>query len=134
MIVVTVLGGGLTVGATLGIVLPRIEPLWLSRRAALTVQAYEGRTRTPIAAVGYQEPSLVFALGTDLKLLGSDEASRFFVAHPNALIWWVSSDHRDAFETAADSAGLRLREVAAVDGWNLVKGRKTRLVLFERGG
>ena len=53
--------------ATVG-VLPRLDRLWLSRAAAGLVAEHPPAAGMPLIAVGYNEPSLVFLLGTELHL------------------------------------------------------------------
>ncbi|MGH7091919.1 MAG: ArnT family glycosyltransferase, partial [Stellaceae bacterium] len=49
-------------------VVPGLNRLWLSRSAATLVAEHPPRAGEPLVAVGYDEPSLVFLLGTGLHL------------------------------------------------------------------
>ncbi len=63
--------------AAFSVVLPETNPLWVSRSAAELVAPYRVACAGPIAALGYGEPSLVFLLGTDTRLLqGWDDVTR----------------------------------------------------------
>ena len=46
-------------------VLPGLDRLWLSRSAAVLVAQHKPAAGTPLVAVGYSEPSLVFLLGDE---------------------------------------------------------------------
>ncbi|HBD07237.1 MAG TPA: glycosyl transferase, partial [Syntrophobacteraceae bacterium] len=60
--------------------------LWRSRTIAETMTHHLGSqiNTIPVAAAGYHEPSLVFLLGTDTKLLSADMAACYLQAHPQA--------------------------------------------------
>src|SRR5216684_3314784 len=49
-------------------VLPGLDRLWLSRAAAGLVASHPPAAGARLVSVGYSEPSLVFLLGTDLRL------------------------------------------------------------------
>jgi len=116
-----------TVPVLLGGVLPGLEPLWLTERAAGVAAASPG----PFAAVGYHEPSLVLRLGTDTRLIGPDEGARFLARHEDALLL-VADRERAAVEEAARATGISLRERAAFEGFHYTKGRWIRLAVVER--
>ena len=128
---VAILGSGLMLASTLGIVLPGIDPLWPSVRAARAVDDRSFPVKPPLAVVGYREPSLVFLLGGDVARLDAGEAARLLAAQPSALAW-IEDGQRAAFESASMREDVKLNEVATVDGWNISKGRRVRLHLFER--
>jgi 4-amino-4-deoxy-L-arabinose transferase-like glycosyltransferase len=128
---VAILGSGLMLASTLGVVLPGIDPLWPSVRAARAVDDRSFPAKPPLAVVGYREPSLVFLLGGDVSRLDPGEAARLLATQPSALAW-VDDAQRTAFESASTREDVKVNEVAAVDGWNISKGRRLRLHLFER--
>jgi len=128
---IAILGSGLMLASTLGVVLPGIEPLWPTVRAARAVAERTTSTKRPLAVVGYREPSLVFLLGGGVARLDAAEAARFLVTKPGALAW-IDSSRRAEFESASTRQGLGVDEIATVDGWNVSKGRRIRLHLFER--
>jgi 4-amino-4-deoxy-L-arabinose transferase-like glycosyltransferase len=114
-------------------VLPDLGSVWLSRAASAAV-ARQPRGRDaarPIAAVGYQEPSLVFLAATDVALIEPQEAASFLRERTDGLVL-VSENQRAAFTRAAIDIGLSVHEVWAMDGINYSQGRRTRLSLFEQ--
>jgi 4-amino-4-deoxy-L-arabinose transferase-like glycosyltransferase len=126
---VALLGGGLALASVFGGLLPRIPSLWPSQRIAEAVAAPAppGSGR-PVAVVGYEEPSLVFLLGNEVATLGPAEAARFLAEHEDALVW-VREDLRGTVDAAS---GVPLHAIAVVDGWNISKGRRLRLILLAR--
>ena len=63
--------------------------------------------------------------------LDAGEAARLLATRPSALAW-VDDGQRAAFESASTREDVKVNEVAAVDGWNISKGRRVRLHLHER--
>jgi 4-amino-4-deoxy-L-arabinose transferase-like glycosyltransferase len=126
---VATIGSGVTLALALGVVLPSIESLWPTVRAARAVAERSATRPHPLAIVGYREPSLIFLLGGDVARLDADEAAWFVADKPNALVW-IEDGERRRFETAAHEAGVAVDVVAAVEGVNISKGRWVRLLLF----
>ena len=64
--ILSIAGQGLLVGA----LLPRLDLLWPSQRVVAALQAHDldptdGIVQGPVTVAGYDEPSLVFALGAE---------------------------------------------------------------------
>lgn len=128
----TCVGGALLfLPLLLGLVLPGIEPLWLSPRIAAAL-ASAGADR-PVSSVGYLEPSLVFLARRDVAPADPAEAARRLAATPAALVL-VTDARRAELEACARTAGLDLRATLVAEGWNYSKGRRTRVWLIERSG
>ncbi len=104
---------------------PRMEALALSPRMAEAVRLYAPCEDPTVASVGYHEPSAVFTLGTDLRLVGTTEAAALLAADPCAVVF-VPAERLDALEAAADGA---LRRLTRLRGWQLNGGDWTTLVL-----
>lgn len=114
-----------------GRLLPQAEAIWPSRAADRLVRASvtAGQPLPPVVATGYREPSLVFALGTDLHFAEPGP----LVARLKTLKDWraiVTDDKLAAFETAADAAGLARVRLSAVRRFNYSKGKWVTLILF----
>jgi 4-amino-4-deoxy-L-arabinose transferase-like glycosyltransferase len=102
-----------------GLVLPRLDPLWLSRSAAALV----GHPDEPVLSVGYSEPSLVFLLGTATRLVGTAQAAA--AGGGLALV----ADRDDAAFRAA--LGLRATPQGSVRGVDYSTGRWLVLTLYK---
>ncbi len=119
---------------TFAIVIPSLDALWLSRDASVAISAHRGERldQRPVAALGYSEPSLVFTEGGAIRLIAEPgQAVGFLTDHPDGLLL-VSSRRLEAFEQAARAAAIRVNFIWLVDGINYSKGRRERLILFER--
>jgi 4-amino-4-deoxy-L-arabinose transferase-like glycosyltransferase len=107
---------------------PRLDQLWISERLKVMVEAATHPGDAPPALAGYQEPSLVFALGKDV----------------------VLADGKGAAESSSKSGGLALVEdeamgdflarlaelqadatpVGNLSGFNYSRGRKVHVTLY----
>lgn len=121
-------------GVLLAGLLPRLQPLWLSQRTseALIRAGLHPRsalTAGPVAAAGYAEPSLVFALGTRTGLGGPEEAADAIAGGRPAV---VEAAELPAFLAALEARSVEARPVARVAGTNYSNGDPTVLTVFRR--
>jgi 4-amino-4-deoxy-L-arabinose transferase-like glycosyltransferase len=110
------------------VVLPRLDRLWLSRGAAGLVARHPPAAGTPLVAVGYSEPSLVFLLGTSLRLTTPQAAAETLAGGGEAL---VSSREDAVFRQAIGARGLRAQPVDSVAGLDYSNGQRMVLTLYE---
>jgi hypothetical protein len=118
--------------ALAGLLLPRLEPLWLSHRvekamAAARLLPRQGMATAPVAVAGYAEPSLVFALGTPTELDGADEAA---VAIADGRPAVVESREEPAFRRALAAVRAQAVPVAQVSGLDYSNGDKDTLRIY----
>ena len=114
------------VPAALG-VLPHLDRLWLSRAAAGLVARHPHAAGSPFVAVGYSEPSLVFLLGTDLRLTTPPGAAEALANGGEALV----GGRVDAmFRQALGARGLLAQPVGSVAGLDYSNGQRMVLTLY----
>jgi 4-amino-4-deoxy-L-arabinose transferase-like glycosyltransferase len=119
---------------TLGMILPNWNALWLSREAADAIARYNHKgSGTPLAAVGYHEPSLVFLTGGKVELVDRETLAAFMQRHPAGL-GLVTMDEHGGVARAAGALGFHTQVVWSGDGINYSKGRRMRLLLLARAG
>ena len=125
----------LVTGVLLGLVLPALEPVWISPRVVASLKAHWPDGRPPGAkfgSYGFHEPSLVFLAGTDTALpRTAAEAAAFLAADP-AHVLLVADRQRTRFEAEAARVSLVPRVVGEVSGFNYAGGRRVVLTLFGR--
>jgi 4-amino-4-deoxy-L-arabinose transferase-like glycosyltransferase len=141
-------------------ILPRLDELWLTRSVAALVSQETGGRDATVISVGYTEPSVAFTFGTQT-ILDADPARAIRELHrPGTLALvqdapvplpkllpvgdaaWARINqafsalpkhcHRQAFLDAAARAGMRVREVGSVDGWNYSRTKRMRVILYAR--
>ena len=111
-----------------GGVLPSLESMHLAPRIEAAVEELDGPVDS-IAAAGYHEPSMVFALGTDTLLFSAPEAALFLAEAPNGLAI-VERRARGGFIDAAVEAGIAVRLEGVVRGFNISRGATVELELY----
>jgi 4-amino-4-deoxy-L-arabinose transferase-like glycosyltransferase len=127
------LGLGIAGHAALAaLLLPRLEPLWLSHRteqamAAARLLPRQGMASAPVAVAGYAEPSLVFALGTPTELDGPDEAA---IAIADGRPAVVEGREEPAFQRALQAVGAQAQQVGEVKGLDYSNGDKDILRIY----
>jgi len=113
----------LTVGAG-----PRLTQIWMSERLAALVAKDENPNDPPPAIAGFQEPSLVFALGADVNLTDGAGAAKQGASQGGLAL--VDDFERPAF--LAHLAELQSDAVAVDDisGFNYSRGKKVHVTIY----
>ena len=107
---------------------PRLDRLWISERLKHTVDGLSRPSDAPPAIAGYQEPSLVFALGKDVVLAdgkGAAEAS----ARSGGLAL-VEDEARGDFLARLAELQADAKPVGEVSGMNYSRGRKVHVTVY----
>ena len=119
-------------GLTFAAALPAIPELWPSAGVRALVEAHRLPDAPPVAAVGFHEPSLVFALGTATTLTQAQGAARHLRERPDALA--LIEERREAkFRAALRELGVTAVSLGTVRGINLSKGKAVSLTLYRAG-
>ena len=113
----------LTVGAG-----PRLTQLWVSERLAALVARHDNPNDPPPAIAGFQEPSLVFALGADVNLTDGSGAAKQGADQGGLAL--VDDFQRPAF--LAHLAELQSDAVPVDDlsGFNYSRGKKVHITIY----
>lgn len=130
------LGSVLVVAPALALVLPRIDALWPTRSVVRLIESggqAESVTGRPWAAVGDHEPSLVFALGVETRLLGPVRAAEALAAGQVCGVI-VERGALKVFEDRARELELPLETIGAVRGVLISKGQRVELDVVKRAG
>ncbi|MGK7863457.1 ArnT family glycosyltransferase [Falsiroseomonas sp. E2-1-a4] len=115
----------------LGLVLPRLEAPWISPRLAEAVRiAAPGLPDDRFGVVGYHEPSLLFAMGGEIRLLRNAAAAVDFLAGEPGRLVAVGDRDLARFRTDAATSGLAVTEHGTVAGFNYSRGRRVTLTLY----
>jgi 4-amino-4-deoxy-L-arabinose transferase-like glycosyltransferase len=109
-------------------VLPGLDELWLSRAASGLVARHPPAKGAPLVTVGYNEPSLVFMLGTGLRLEAPNAAAAALGGGGEAL---VSSREDAMFRRELAVRGLVAQPLGSVPGIDYSNGRRLVLTLYD---
>jgi hypothetical protein len=128
--VAAAIGSGLYMAVLIGHVLPALDSLWLSRDAIAMIAKHRATAAgSAVAATGYAEPSLVFSLGTEVRLVEPEVAARFLAQSPDRLAL-VALREKPAFEQATAALGYRATPLDSVRGFNYSRGQWITLTLY----
>ncbi|WP_249138031.1 ArnT family glycosyltransferase [Phenylobacterium montanum] len=113
-------------------VLAQAGPFWLSQRiAAMLDQAHmnprEGLTPGPVTVVGYAEPSLVFALGTETELGDAGDGAEA-ISEGRPVVVEKRAEQGFIEELAADR--LKASPVAQTKGFDYSNGKSDTVILY----
>lgn len=119
--------------AMTGLLAPRLSALWMSQRAADRLakdhlDPRNGVTTGPVAVVGYAEPSLVFALGTETELDSPADAADSVADGQPAIV----ERRRDAaFRAALKAQRVPAQPVDEINGFDYSLGKPVDLVIWK---
>ncbi|GAB6058166.1 ArnT family glycosyltransferase [Desulfonatronum parangueonense] len=133
---VLLLGAVLVFPVILGKGLPELRGFWVSRTLQQTIEAL--RQEHPdlhgrIASTGFQEPSLVFLLGTNIRLINPIQAAHHLAEHPHGLAL-IESRRKAQFQDTLDEIGLAVEPLANVRGFNYSKGQWVTIGIYANAG
>ena len=125
--------GALFSAITFAAILPRLEQVMISRKAADLI-ARSGAAcpidKCAVTAVGFHEPSLVFQVGTGVKLAHSGaEAAEFLTKTPNS-VSLVEGRVEQEFHQRLTQLNFTAEALGKVDGLNYSNGKKVTLTLY----
>lgn len=117
--------------AVFGLAAPSLRSLKLSPRLAETVRAL-GCKDPAVMTVGYREPSLVFLVGTGLRMGADGAAAAAFMAEPGCRVAFVEQRSEAQFHAALAGAASQPRLVTHIEGFNLNGGKRLRIGVYVR--
>lgn len=119
----------LVVTPGVALVAPSLDRIWLSRDAAALVARDHIIPDAPVAVVGYDEPSLIFLLGTATKPLGAASAARY-IAETRGGVALVEARDDQAFRRALVALRRVPRALGRVSGLDYSNGKDMTLTLY----
>ena len=110
--------------------LPRLQTVWLSPRIAAAVENASRCPHKTLATVPYNEPSLVFLVGTDTKFVDVRGAAQHLLDDPACGLALVGVNESVEFLSLTAAAGMQPPEVARIRGVNYSYGKPVELILY----
>ena len=117
--------------AVYGIALPSMNTLFPSRTVAQALRDNACPQRD-VVAVGYQEPSLVFYVGSGVRFTDAASAAEF-LAGGRCRFALIDARMERSFAQRADAIGLRYAQGARIEGVNISVGKPVTIVVFQSG-
>ena len=118
--------------AVFGLIIPSLGQLFPSPTLARILRD-SGCTRPQAAAVGYQEPSLVFLAGTATRLADTLGAVEFLRGGECRFVFVEAREER-SFAQRAEALGLRYSAGPRIDAINISTGRPITIAIFRSVG
>jgi hypothetical protein len=122
----------LTAIATFGLIIPSLGQLFPSATLARILRE-SGCAQPEAAAVGYQEPSLVFLVGTATRLADTAGAAEF-LRGGDCRFAFVEAREERSFAQHAEALGVRYRAGPRIDAINISTGRPVTIAVFRSVG
>jgi 4-amino-4-deoxy-L-arabinose transferase-like glycosyltransferase len=122
----------LTAIATFGLIIPSLGQLFPSATLARILRE-SGCAQPEAAAVGYQEPSLVFLAGTATRLADTAGAAEF-LRGGDCRFAFVEAREERSFAQHAEALGVRYRAGPRIDAINISTGRPITIAVFRSVG
>ncbi len=116
----------LTVGTA-----PRLSELWVSERLARIAKALSLPDDPPIALAGYEEPSLVFLLGTDTRISNAEGAARASASQGGLVL--VEDQERQPFLDNLSALEAEAVPVGEASGLNYSRGKPVHITVYRVG-
>ncbi|MFG1179392.1 ArnT family glycosyltransferase [Xanthobacter versatilis] len=110
------------------VMLPQMRALWISERLA-QVAREEGCPAEKIASFPYQEPSLVFLVGTKINYILPDAAA-VLLKQGGCALAFIDTRFHTWFETKATEIGLKYHAVATLSGFTYNGGRQVAITVY----
>jgi len=110
------------------LLLPQMRAVWISERLA-AIAAESGCPAANIASVPYQEPSLVFLVGTQIKYIGP-EASADLLKQGGCALAFIDKRMQPRFERRAQALDLKYSALATVEGFTYNGGRPIAITVY----
>ena len=113
------------------VVLPGLRNIWLSPRIAAMVAAVKPCPDSVLASTSFSEPSLVFLVGKETRLIGATEAADLLARDRSCAMALVGSRDLATFQARLSADGIVARQLGRLDGVNYSTGRHLDLTLFK---
>ena len=123
-----IIAAGLLYSAITLVESPHLKALWVSNRLAAAIRHAARAGDPPPALAGFDEPSLLFELGTETKLTDGRGAARELAQTGG--IAGIEDHERPAFLRALSDDHARAVQVDEVGGLNYSRGRIVRIGIY----
>jgi len=111
--------------------LPNLTPMWLSPQVKQVFDEKKPCANSILAAGGYNEPSMVFLVGTQTRLGGGELVAAHLLSDPACAIGMVTTGREEAaFSAAMRATGREPVRVAELSGFNYSRGKKATLHFY----
>ena len=111
------------------VVVPSLKTIWVAPRLAAAIKRHAQCPHPQVASVGFEEPSLVFLVGTRTQLVDGNGAARF-LAGGGCRIALVTTNNEPAFIAELAGVSKRPELLEQIPGMNIGKVRKEDIGVY----
>ena len=113
------------------LILPNFTSLWTSKNIAFLLEKNDYiENKSSIAALGYNEPSLIFEVGTKLKVFNNIENLKINFRKYDYLL--IEKDYYMEFNEIVKDDYLSYYIITSVKGYNASKGKWVEVYLLKK--
>lgn len=113
------------------VLVPALQPEWLSYKIARTVQTLKPCKQSVLVSASYSEPSLVFLVGKETRLVNLEKTVAFLKHDPVCGLALVDQRDLERFQTRLDQAGISVDRLGTIQGLNYSTGKQMNLGLYK---
>jgi len=124
------IGAGITFSLLFGVIGPSLKPIWLSPAVKAAVDANRPCATSVLASSRFQEPSLVFLVGTNTVLTDVDGVAKHLAADPACALGLVAVQDEQKLNQVLAGQGKSAKRLTEIDGINYSSGDKVALGLY----
>jgi 4-amino-4-deoxy-L-arabinose transferase-like glycosyltransferase len=123
------ISGILMNGVVAARVVPNLKTVWVAPRLAAAIKRHAQCAQPQVASAGFEEPSLVFLVGTGTELVDGDGAARF-LAEGGCRIALVTTSNEPAFSAKLAALSKQAQLLEEVAGMNIGKVKKDAIGVY----
>jgi 4-amino-4-deoxy-L-arabinose transferase-like glycosyltransferase len=112
-----------------GFIQPTLRSLKISPRLAAIARSIDCQNPS-VGTLGYREPSLVFLIGTDLRMLNDGAEAASFLGEGGCRLAFVERRFEDDFRRQAESREVAPSLLTRVPGFNINGGRRLDIAAY----
>jgi 4-amino-4-deoxy-L-arabinose transferase-like glycosyltransferase len=121
--------GVLMNGVVAAAVAPNLKTIWVAPRLAAAVTRDAQCPQPQVASAGFEEPSLVFLVGTKTELVDGDGAARF-LAEGGCRVALITTANQPAFSARIAALSKQAELVEQIPGMNIGKVKKEDIGVY----
>jgi 4-amino-4-deoxy-L-arabinose transferase-like glycosyltransferase len=123
------ISGILMNGVVAAVVVPSLKSIWVAPRLAAAIKRDAQCPQPQVASAGFEEPSLIFLVGTRTQLVDGGGAARFLV-EGGCRIALVTSSNEPAFSTELAALSKQAELLEQIAGMNIGKVKKEDIGVY----
>ena len=116
-------------GVVAAVVVPSLKTIWVAPRLAAAIKRHAQCPQPQVASAGFEEPSLIFLVGTRTQLVDGNGAARF-LAEGGCRIALVTTNDEPAFIAKLAAVSKQPELLEQIPGMNIGKVRKEDIDVY----